>query len=311
MGRTNESSGTRSLRAFLGGVLLLSCMGCETVNAGRDASPRVVGNSPIAKRAVVRGEAPTALNTEAKRSAFLRTRRSGTMNQSFRELVKAWKQDSNVPVFAEYDDIDQIKLVSPFPAFYQPTWTEYFNAIARQAHATWKWDDVRGAFVFTNPPPALPFRAELMAGWEVDYRGAYIALRPKDAPIGLDIYMLGEYSGAANNATVLDKVRDEWACEFAAPFKQAISTQDMEDWQIAGADALYFAGNHPETNYKWRQWAFVQHGQCFVIVAGFHPDSYKDYWADVLGFVASFEVLTPAELQKLQAKYDRMSLTRR
>ena len=232
---------------------------------------------------------PYWLADPATRARFLNTRiHTGQMLGTFNGMCSMWYAVFDVLVSCKTEVICEIPLRSPFPEFYQPTWNEYFNAVARQAHARWSYLDDKYGFMFNEPPLPLPFEVQVADGWRAEHRGQYVAFIPTQAAVGMDIYMLGTYSADENEAELHRRVRKHWALQFASRFDNDITTAEMQIVTIGGTEALFYDTAHPQTKVLWRQWAFVSNRMCFVIVSAIDPALDEAIWPDVEVMQESF-----------------------
>jgi len=233
---------------------------------------------------------------EKQQAAFLAQRISGGMSGTFDSVCSALYAFKNVAIHTESDHINQTTLHPASPKFYQPTWRELFDSIARQTKSTWKYDPARGYWVFSGPQKALPYKLQLSEGWQPDDRGIEIVYRPPTAPVGMDIYWMGAYSAdtAKDAAPLFERVRDQLALLFARDLKKEITVKEMSVVQVGKANALYFQGVVPSTGITWRQWVLVSKGQAFAIVSAIKLDQEKKLLPDVQSMVNSFEVIDGA-----------------
>jgi hypothetical protein len=238
------------------------------------------------------------LEDPARRAGFLDSRRaSPQVLGSFEGMVSLWYAVQGVPVSCKSRDVAGTRLWTNFPEFYQPTWREYFNAVARQTQTHWYYKDPGYGFMFVEPALPLPFTVEVADGWRTEHYGYWVKFIPQEAPVGMDVYMLGEYSAdrEGDEAALFDRVRREWALAWARLLDPACTLEDMQTVQLAGVEALYFKGQHPATSIVLHQWILVKGGMCFGIFSAVHPDLESEIWPDVQAMVRSFEVLLPAE----------------
>lgn len=66
--------------------------------------------------------------------------------------------------------------------------------------------------------------------------------------------------------------------------------KDMKPAEVAGVEALFFKGQHPETRVILRQWILVKRGTCFGIFSAVMPELESEIWPDVQVKVQSFDV---------------------
>ena len=230
-----------------------------------------------------------------QRQAFLRGRVEPSIVQmsgmgSFNGVASLLYATGNVTVYCSSEETCRTQLVIPFPDFYQPTWAEYFNAIARQTGTSWTYDEDKNGFSFSDPAMPLPFELKAVKGWDAEERGMYVSYIPAQAPVGMDIYMLGEYSADNEPGKLQNRVRDAWALRFASSFDDEITTDKMRRIQLCGAESLFFESVHKETGRFWLQWVFVKNNACFAIVSASEAEHHKTIREDVEKMVASFKI---------------------
>lgn len=230
---------------------------------------------------------------EKQQAAFLAQRTSGAVSGTFDSYCSTLYAFKNVAIHTESSRINQTTLHPASPKFYQPTWRELFDSIARQTKSTWKYDPARGYWVFSEPQKPPTYKLQLAAGWQPEDRGIEVVYRPPIAPVGMDIYWMGAYSAdtAHDAAALSERVRNELAVLFARDFKKEITVKEMSIVAVGKADALYFQGFVPSSGITWRQWILVSKGQAFAIVSAIKPEQEKKLLPDVQAMVNSFEVI--------------------
>ena len=238
----------------------------------------------------------SAFNDPSRRAAFLKSRMRtdvlGMMEMgSFNGMSSALYAFADVLIYCTNEQMCRAQLTNPFPNFYKPTWAEFFNAIAVCTDSHWSYDQEKEGFVFAEPPLSLPFELVLAKGWQAERHGVYVGYIPPQAPVGMDIYLLGEYSAEADEADLHRRVRDAWALRFAEPFDAQISVEKMQKVEVDGAEALFFSGAHLETKRLWRQWVFIKNRTCFGVVSAVEPEQDDAMWPDVQAMVASLRLL--------------------
>ena len=230
---------------------------------------------------------------DKQQAAFLAQRTSGAVSGTFDSYCSMLYAFKNIAIHTESPRVNQTALHPASPRFYQPTWRELFDSIARQTKSTWKYDPARGYWVFAEPQKALPYKLQLAAGWQPDDHGIEVVYRPAIAPVGMDIYWMGAYSAdtAKETAELSEKVRNELAVLFARDLKKEITVKEMSVVAVGKADALYFQGVVPSSGVTWRQWVLVSKGQAFAIVSAIKPEQEKKLLPDVQAMVNSFEII--------------------
>jgi hypothetical protein len=228
--------------------------------------------------------------TPDQQKSFLGKRTSGGMMGSFDSYCSLLYALHDVAIHTESQDVNQTRLESPFPDFYKPTWQELFDAIARQTKSSCKYDATRDYWVFNAPPQPLPFEIKLAKGWQAHDEGLYMGYQPEIAPVGMDIYMLGHYSGTNANeqAKLFGQVREAIALRFAKNFKSDVSVGDMSEIPIGDLKALHFKADS-SSGIIWRQWIVMDSGNAFAIVSAIKPEHEKDILPGVEAMVKSFK----------------------
>lgn len=228
-----------------------------------------------------------------EQASFLSGRTSGSLSGTFDSYCSLLYAIKDVAIDTANSQVNQTRLVSVWPSFYQPTWRELFDAIARQTRSSWKYDSERGYWVFGGPRLALPYRLQVAPGWQSDDRGVEVDYRPKIAPGAMDVYWMGAYSSDVekNTPALLDRVREGIALKFARNFKKDVTVREMSKVRVGKMDALYLQVAGPRAGVIWREWVFSDKGQTFAIVSAIKPQQEKVILSDVLAMVNSFEVV--------------------
>jgi len=165
------------------------------------------------------------------------------------------------------EKIAKTELMTVFPVHYKPTYAEFFESIGRQTQSTLKYDaSAYCGWVFEPPAMPLPYVIKVADGWKSENRGLYVTYIPKLQKMGMDVYMMGHYSGLKESES--KEVRDSIALRFAKTVAPSADFDQMKEVTVNGASALYFEVKSPKTpDTQWRQWAFVKNGQAFIIVS--------------------------------------------
>lgn len=231
--------------------------------------------------------------TPPELAAFLKKRTSGQMMGNFDSYTSLlWAVDT-VGVWNEGTDTDNIPLHSPFPENYKPTWKELMDDLARQVKCSWHYNHDTGYWVFDKKIPPPPFTLKIAEGWTNRDDGQSIVFIPPIAPVGLDVYVMGHYSSdePAKLVEVFADARKHVSILFARNFKPDVSEKDFSTEKVCGEKALFFSATSPrDPKIKWRQWAFVKNGWCFVIVSAIREENESRLFKDVKKMIASFKV---------------------
>jgi hypothetical protein len=226
-------------------------------------------------------------------NAFLRTRtRTGAMLGSFDSYASLLFATSDVAIHTNEPALAKKQLWAPFPEKYKPTWGELFEAIGRSTGSSFLFDANTDYWVFAKPAMPLPYSITLAKGWKAEDRGEYVAHIPSIAPVGMDVYVCGRYSGDEDEPNLFLSVRDELAGTFAEPFEPNTPAKAMKRVQVDGAEALYYEGAHPKNpSVAWRQWVFVKDGRGIAIVSAIKKENEAKLLPDVQAMVASFKLV--------------------
>ena len=177
---------------------------------------------------------------------------------------------------------------------YKPTYAEIFEAMARQTGTSIKYNPTFfSKWIAVAPPMPIPYSIKMANDWRSEDRGFLVSYFPKTQPVGMDIYMLGRYSGLSP-AKAID-VRNANALSFAHHFDKSVTTKSMKEVKVDGCDALYYEVQSTFKNdCRWRQWSLIKNGEAFMIVSSIDAPNAKLLVPQVESMVASFHVLTPA-----------------
>ncbi|MEW6349449.1 MAG: hypothetical protein AB1646_10340 [Thermodesulfobacteriota bacterium] len=205
-----------------------------------------------------------------------------------------------VPIYFDVKGQDENKLESPFPDFYQPTWAEFFDAIARQTGTRWKYGITEkggGGWRFSKPPLPLPYSLTVPEGWTVnDNEGFMISYRPPPGRYhpaeGMDVYIKGTYSAEKEvRNSLFIRVRDEIALSLAKPADKDITAKVMARTTVDGTEALFWEYKNPQRPITGRLWAFVKDGKAFAFFSAMGNENEDALLPQVEAMVKSFKVL--------------------
>jgi hypothetical protein len=227
--------------------------------------------------------------TDQEQQAFLRSTSSMFLKGSFHVIVSTLFT-VGVNIETTSARIKQVAFKDTLGANAAPTWRQYFDEFARQAHASWHYEAEHEAWVFESLRTPLPYHLDLAKGWRVDDRGDAVMYVPPDAPIGMDIYLSGRYEPPLKPEEQRER-RDAIALKMAAEFKPGVTVRDMEEVEVDGVAARYFEAPTPRPGVTWRQWAFVKNGQPFLIVSAIAQAQESVLLPQVKGMVESFRVI--------------------
>jgi hypothetical protein len=216
----------------------------------------------------------------------------GVANGTFDRFVNFYYTFKQVPLHTDDEKVNEAKVFNVFPDFYKPTHQELFMTVARQARASFRYDAQRGYWLFEPAKDSLPYKIKLAKEWKSEDRGLYVKYTPPTALVGMDIYILGNYSAdkEEEKPALYARVREAQALKFCP--LEFVKVQDMTTAKVDGADALYYETSKvPRPNNTWRQWMFVKDGSAFGIASSIDKDHEVEILPDVQAMVASFKLL--------------------
>ena len=226
--------------------------------------------------------------TPEQQTAFLAKRTVGSMMGSFDGYSSLLYAVRNVLISTDSDQVNETSLSTPFPKFYNPTWKELFDSVARQTKSSWKYDPKSDNWMFTKPAMPAPFEVKLAKRWKSEDRGSYVFFKPPSAPVGMDIYMMGTYSSKYK----MKEVQEDIALRFARNFKKDVTVKEMSTMRVGKYDSLHFKIRARQTGIIWRQWILVDSGMAFAIVSAIKPELEKKILPDVEKMLKSFTIKT-------------------
>ena len=198
--------------------------------------------------------------------------------------VGIWNEDANV---------GKIRLQNSFPEKYNPTWKELMDTLALQAGCGWHYDHETGYWVFEKKNLKYPFTLKTADGWQRREEGARVVFIPPSAPVGMDVYTMGHCSSEdpAKLPGLLTNAVKQISMTFARQFKANVDDTDFTAETVCGEPARYFSAPTPrDPKLKWRQWAFVKNGWCFIIVSVISEENEKQLLGDVNKMMSTFAV---------------------
>jgi hypothetical protein len=231
--------------------------------------------------------------TPAELKAFLQKRASGQMFGPFESYASLlWAVDS-VAIWSEGTGVGDVQLQNPFPEGYKPTWKEHMDVLARQVNCSWRYNHDTGYWVFEKKPMDPPFTLKMAKGWNRRDQGNHVVFVPPIAPVGMDVYLMGHYSSddPAKLHEVFAEALKHVSKLFAQRFKEDVTEADFAPEKVCGEAALYFTVPMPrDPKLKWRQWAFIKNGWCFLIVSVISDENEQRLLQDVKTMISTFEV---------------------
>lgn len=233
-----------------------------------------------------------ALNAQEQKEFLAKRLPTGAITGTFGSYGSLLFAAQDVAIHSNNKEIGNIKLNSPFPSDYKPTWAELFDTIAVQTKTTWIYDSKRNYWLFLPFAQQQSYDLKIAEGWIPRNEGIYVGYKPPTYPVGMDIYQMGKYSAdnPKEESAFFEKIRNTLALRFATGFKKDITIKEMQTVKIDGVDALFFESISPIRDYiMWRQWVLVKNGKAFVIVSSLNKEDKKLY-EDVQSMVKSFQV---------------------
>lgn len=224
----------------------------------------------------------------AEQQKFLEARMPGVMIGTFRSYASLFFATQDACIGTHDQDVSETSLQSWYPKkeLYMPTHAELFDMIARQTGSSFSYEPKSDYWVFHPPPMGLPYKIAKAQGWTEQNRRGYVAYIPSIAPVGMDIYLLGRYSGLTPDKEKL--IREYGAKLFSSHIAPHSTVNEMKEVTVDGATALYFSSPAPKPGLLWRQWAFLKDGELYVIVSAYNKEQKEQIERDVDFMVDSF-----------------------
>lgn len=230
--------------------------------------------------------------SQAEQEKILRSRvRSASMLGSFYEFNNLMYISDEPFLTTTSPAVAKMQLHTPYVTDYRPTVAENFECMARQTGTSVKYDPTfLSKWIAIPPAMPLPYTMEIAKDWTSENRNGYVAHFPKIQPVGMDVYILGRYSGLT--AEELTKVRDTYATNFAQHINPAAEIKSMKEVTVDGCNAIYYQTKPPKRpDGTWRQWSFVKDGQAFMIVSALEDKNSDLLLPQVESMVASFHAI--------------------
>jgi hypothetical protein len=148
-------------------------------------------------------------------------------------------------------------------------------------------------FEFTPAERERPFIVDLAEGWTSMDKGHWVMYIPPNFPVGMDIYEMGTYSSDEDGSEqdCFNQVRSDVALEWARRVNENAAQTDLKPAKVGAFDALYYESLIPsqlQREVRWRQWVFMDGGQCYFIVSTILPELDERIYPDVKKMLASF-----------------------
>lgn len=187
-------------------------------------------------------------------------------------------------------EVSRTRLQTVHVKDYHPMQAELFESMARQTKSTLRYDPTfLSRWISAPPAMSLPYSLNIADDWKCEDRGLYVAYSPKVQPVGMDIYILGRYSGLSPEET--RQARNTNAMNFARMLDKSANIEAMKELKVDGCDAIYFETKAPgRPDCQWRQWSLIKNGEAFVIVSSIDGKNATKLVPEVQAMVASFHV---------------------
>jgi hypothetical protein len=266
-------------------VALVTTLAVPAVAEDKPAAPPANDSGGLGKKLKVDALTPD------QQKAFLAKRTPGSLLGSFDSFASLLYAVDNVIVSTDDEVVSRVRLSSPYPEFYKPTYAELFDVIARQTKSSWHYDTKNASWAFGKPTLPLPFTIDLAKGWTAENRGNYLFCKPPGATIGMDIYVLGSYSAEPADPALAGKMRDAAALLFAQNFKKDVTVKEMKSVKVGPYEALHFETPAPKAGVTWRQWMIAEGGQTLAIVSAIDTANEKAVLPDVQTMAQTLKII--------------------
>jgi hypothetical protein len=248
--------------------------------------------SPKAKKHTHKPAQPAVLKRKslspAEQQKFLKVRGPGVMMGNFRSYASLLFAVADICIGSKDQNVINSILYSWYPdkELYMPTHAELFDMIARQTGSSFSYDAKADFWAFQPPSLPIPFTVQKANGWTEEERPGYVAYIPPTAPVGMDIYMMGKYSGLTPDKE--RKIIEHGAALYSKRIDPKSTAKTMKEVTVDGVAALYFSSPAPSPGMLWRQWAFLKNGELYVIVSAYKEEQKEQIEKDVDSMVATF-----------------------
>ena len=241
-----------------------------------------------------KGRKPIWKLTQEEQDKILHSKTSPIMMGSFYEFTNFLYCAGAPFIMTTSVDASKIHLHTVHDTNYKPTNAELVETMARQTKTSLKYDpSFFSKWVAAPPAMPLPYSVKVADDWRPDDRGSYVSYIPKLQPVGMDIYIMGRYSGLSPEES--KTFRNSNALKFAKMFDNSITTEKMQEVKVDESDAIYWeTSKMKRPNCRWRQWSLIKNGEAFVIVSTIADENASKLWPEVQAMVASFHVTEPA-----------------
>lgn len=146
---------------------------------------------------------------------------------------------------------------------YSPTMLEVFDSTARQIGMSFRFDKDQGWF-FESPPMPLPFHIQVAKGYRMYVSGHTVRVISKRRDAGLEIAMLGKYSGLDENQCF--SIQEKMAKKNCSSYLESGYMAKLSTKTLCSKTSSFFENSPDDTKkQKVQQWTLFQKGQLFCI----------------------------------------------
>ena len=264
--------------------------------------------------------APLNVLTQPELAKLLSRRVQGGLGHTFAQFANMFMVSSHlgtgtcVGLTTADETVAKTELQDAFPHFYKPTLSELLDAIALQTFSKWSYE-TKDQFVSTTTtdaakpndgvviisfsrfipgkPRTKPFSVTPAKGWTHEDRGNWETYIPAVAPVGMDIYEMGQYSTKKRDgqAALMNRVRREMSLDWAHRVKPDAAEGDLKPAQVGKFEALHFDSMVPANDGRkvhWRQWVMTAGDRCYFIISTLFPDQEEQLLPDVEQMLRTF-----------------------
>ena len=257
--------------------------------------------------------AKTVPLSDTQLSALLAERLDGSMGGAFAQFANMFLVRSHLDlthgiVLSTSDDsVAEAELMSVFPRAYQPTLREFLDAIALQTHTRWQYvtesptlqsssdEPVKevACFQFTPAKSGLDFTIAVPEGWTIRDGGNRLMCCPRNFPVGIDFYEVGQYSFKEGVASKMGGIVEAVALEWAGRAKPGAAKADMKKAKVGDFEAWSFVTRVPSRlgmELIWRQWVFAAGNRCYFVISTLDDENASKLASEVEGILQSFKI---------------------
>ena len=296
-------------------LILLLGFACSLESKAEDSikKPEPEKGQAVEKRA------PLKVLTQPELAKLLSRRVQGGLGHTFAQFANMFMVSSHlgtgisVGLTTPDETVAKTELQDAFPHFYKPTLSELLEAIAMQTFSKWSYE-TKDQFVsattddakpndsvviisfnrfIPGKPRTKPFSVTPAKGWTHEDRGNWETYIPAIAPVGMDIYEMGQYSTKKRDgqAALMNRVRREMSLDWAHRVKPEAAEADLKPAKVGEFEALHFDAMVPANDGRkvhWRQWVITAGDRCYFIISTLFPDQEERLLPDVEEMLRTF-----------------------